>query len=55
MCNGYYSEHPKEDTDGENKQVGPHQSLIKQTIAFFLISKTYILALKNIILILRLA
>jgi hypothetical protein len=32
---GHYPEHPKEDADGEYKQVGPHQSLIKQTIVFF--------------------
>jgi hypothetical protein len=27
-------EHPEEDAVGENKQVGPYQSLLKQTIAF---------------------
>ncbi len=31
---GHYPEHPKEDTDGEYKQLVPHQSLIKQTFVF---------------------
>jgi hypothetical protein len=34
MFNACYPEHPEEDADGEYKQVGHHQSLIKQTIAF---------------------
>jgi hypothetical protein len=35
MFGGYYPEHPKEDTDGEYKQIGPRQSLIKRTFVFF--------------------
>jgi hypothetical protein len=34
MFGACYPEHPKEGADGEYKQVGPHQSLIKQTIVF---------------------
>jgi hypothetical protein len=34
MCGACNPEHPKEDADGEYKQVGPCQSLIKRTLIF---------------------
>ncbi len=45
---GHYPEHPKEDADGDYKQVGTRQSLIKHTLAFLNVTTCY-LAVMNVI------